>query len=152
MAENKIKSSHLQLAVNLGAPPVPDVHLPLPVPGGKELAVRAEGHPAGVPRVHVALELLLLHLSELVAGRPGDDLVVQRLADEEAPRWVQRRRRHRVHVRLRYVLDGHGNVVLPNQYLVGVGGWGLGGRGEGRCGWGLDVLRYGMYRSVARKK
>lgn len=115
------EKSHLELAVNLGASPVPDVHLSLPVPRGQELAVRTERHPAGVPCVHVALKFFLLHLSELVAGRPGDDLVVQRLANEEAPSRMQRRRRHRVHVWLRDVFDGYRNVVLPNQYLVGLG-------------------------------
>ena len=105
------------LTVDLGAPPVPNVHLPLPVPGRQELSVRAEGHAAGVARVHVALELLLPHLPEFVPGRPRDDLVVKGLSHEETSRRMESRRRHGVHIRLRDVLDGHGDVVLPYQHL-----------------------------------
>lgn len=54
--------------------------------------------------------------------RIADERVVHRLPDHEVARWMQSRRGDGVHRRVRDVLYGHRDVVIPCQDLLVVAG------------------------------
>mmetsp|Transcript_14081 Transcript_14081/g.36317 ORF Transcript_14081/g.36317 Transcript_14081/m.36317 type:complete len:202 (-) Transcript_14081:496-1101(-) len=94
--------------------PVPEEAPPFAVPGNEKPPVGRKVQLACVPRGIVPSEDALSVHPELVPDCENAHRVVQRLAHEVRAGRVDRHRGHRVHRRVRDVLDLHGNAKVPH--------------------------------------
>mmetsp|Transcript_1482 Transcript_1482/g.4191 ORF Transcript_1482/g.4191 Transcript_1482/m.4191 type:complete len:353 (+) Transcript_1482:403-1461(+) len=107
-----------ELTVHLARLPVPNPQLAVSVATHDIVAIGRDARLARVSRDHVSLESLLSIELEAVTRRVRGDLVVEVRAQKPLVVWRLGHSGHRVHRRIRYVLDRHRDAILPHKHLL----------------------------------
>lgn len=95
--------------------PVPNKQTTRPITAHQELSVCTERHFTSVPRHDVTSKFSFLLQGKAISCLKHGNGVVQALADKECLDWMQHETGHRVHGRIRNVLDRDTNIPFPHE-------------------------------------